>query len=137
EAGAAGMVHNSVPVKSSTGQQCLVNSGGGFIVPLGVAPAPGNNLCVAVEPGNVQGPDPGSVWEVNLDTGRQTLISHGGRLNHPQDVVVEAGGTLIVGNTGSAANGYAGSIIRVNPQTGAQTLVSMFGYNTGLDSIEL
>jgi hypothetical protein len=58
-------------------------------------------------------------------------------VNHPVDIAVDASGNLIVGNTGSAANNYAGSVIRVNPQTGVQTLVSSFSADTGLDSVEV
>src|SRR6266849_541637 len=130
----SGKVHTIVQVDPISGAQKLISdgSGGGFSVPTGMAPAPGNNLYVADEPGNVQGTDPGAIWVVNLSTGKQTLLSHGGLLDHPQDIGIEANGDLIVGNTGSAANGYAGSVIRVDPQTGAQTAVSAFGYNTGL-----
>src|SRR5439155_14082535 len=109
---------------------------GGFSVPTGMATAPGNNIYVADEPGNVQGVDPGAIWLVNLDTGKQTLLSHGGLLDHPQDIAVEPTGDLVVGNTGSAANGYAGSVIRINAQTGAQTMVSAFDSGTGLDSLD-
>ena len=57
-----------------------------------MATAPGNNIYVADEPGNVQGADPGAVWVVNLDTGKQTLLSHGGLLDHPQDIAIEPTG---------------------------------------------
>src|SRR5260370_236800 len=94
-------------------------------------------IYVADEPGNVQGTDPGAIWEVNLDTGQQTLISRGGLFDHPVDLAVEASGTLVVSNTGSAGNSYAGGVVRVDPQTGAQTLVASFGADIGLDSIDV
>src|SRR5579871_2640926 len=137
--GSSGKVHSIIQVNPTTGQQHLITDGssGGFSVPTGMALAPGNSLYVADEPGNVQGADPGAIWKVNLDTGTQTLLSHGGLLDHPQDIAIAANGDLIVGNTGSAANGYAGSVIRVNAQTGAQSLVYSFGADTGLDSLDL
>src|SRR6266849_2125666 len=135
----SGKVHNIVQVDPNTGAQKLISDGssGGFSVPTGMTAAAGHNIYVVDEPGNVQGADPGAIWVVNLDTGKQTLLVHGGLLDHPQDIAVEPNGDLIVGNTGSAANSYAGSVIRINPQTGAQALVSSFGYNTGLDSLDL
>jgi len=135
----SGKVHDIVQVDPNTGAQKLISDGssGGFSVPTGMTAATGHNIYVVDEPGNVQGSDPGAIWLVNLDSGKQTRLVHGGLLDHPQDIAVEPNGDLIVGNTGSAANGYAGSVIRINPQTGAQTLVSSFGYNTGLDSLDL
>jgi hypothetical protein len=136
EGDSSGNVHNIVQINPNTGQQRLITSGGGFSVPTGMAPGPGNNVYVVDEPGNVQGADPGSIWLVDLDTGQQTLVAHGGLLDHPQDVVVDANGNLIVGNTGRAPN-YLGSVIRINPQTGVQTVLAWFGNSTGLDSVEL
>jgi hypothetical protein len=135
----SGKVHDIVQVDPSTGAQKLISdgSGGGFSVPTSMTAADGHNIYVVDEPGNVQGADPGAIWVVNLDSGKQTRLVHGGLLDHPVDIAVEPNGDLIVGNTGSAANGYAGSVIRINPQTGAQTLVSSFGHDTGLDSLDL
>ncbi|HLJ93748.1 MAG TPA: DUF4214 domain-containing protein [Gemmataceae bacterium] len=139
EGDASSRVHNIVQIDPNTGQQRLITDGskGGFTVPVGMAPAPGDNLYVADEPGNVQGADPGAIWEVNLDTGQQTLISRGGLFNHPVDVAVDANGNLIVGNTGSASDNYTGSIVQVNPQTGVQTRLASLGPDTGLDSVEV
>src|SRR5579871_408036 len=144
EGDASGTVHNIVRIDPNTGQQTLVTDGssGGFIVPVGMAPAPGNSLYVADEPGNVQGSDPGKIWLVSLDTGQQTIVSsnnssQGMLFNHPVDITLDANGNLIVGNTGSASNSYSGSILRVNPQTGVQKLISSFGADTGLDSVEV
>ncbi len=155
----SGVIHNIVEIDPSSGSQRLVTSGedsiaidrspapqrrstsaGGFSVPVGIAPAPGNNVYVGDEPGNVQGSDPGKVWLVNLDTGQQTLVSSNNRVqgalfNHPSDIAVDANGNLLVGNTGSASNGYAGSLLRIDPQTGLQTPLSSFGAETGLDSV--
>jgi hypothetical protein len=139
EGESSGVVHNIVQINPSTGQQRLITDGssGGFSVPVGMALAPGNNIYVADEPGNVQGTDPGAIWEVNLDTGQQTLVSRGGLFDHPVDVAVEASGNLLVANTGNAGNSYSGGVVRVDPQTGAQTLVASFGADIGLDGIEV
>src|SRR5438876_4898217 len=67
EGDSSGTVHNIVQINPSTGQQRLITDGstGGFTVPVGMAPAPGNNIYVADEPGNVQGTDPGAIWDVS------------------------------------------------------------------------
>ncbi|HLJ93924.1 MAG TPA: hypothetical protein VKU02_12120, partial [Gemmataceae bacterium] len=144
EGDASGTVHNIVRIDPNTGQQTLVTDGssGGFIVPVGMAPAPGNNIYVADEPGNVQGTDPGKIWLVNLNTGQQTIVSsnnstQGSLFNHPVDLSVEANGNLVVINTGTG--GFGGSVIRVNPQSGVQSLVSSFNGSDrgGTDSIDV
>jgi hypothetical protein len=144
EGSADGTVHNIVQVDPNTGAQKLITDGssGGFSIPVGMALAPGNNLYVADEPGNVQGSDPGKVWLVNLATGQQTIISsnnstQGTLFNHPVDIALEASGNLVVVNTGT--NGFGGTVIRVNAQTGVQSLVSSFSGldRGGIDSIEV
>ncbi len=117
EGDASSTVHNLVRIDPSTGQQRLItdgSDGSGFSVPTGMVPAPGNNVYVTDEPGNVDGSDPGSVWKINLDTGQQTAIARGGLFDHPVDLVVEASGNLLVVNTGSGSDSYSGSVVRVN-----------------------
>src|SRR5439155_10812078 len=144
EGDASGTIHNIVRVDPNTGTQKLITDGssGGFSIPVGMAVAPGNNLYVADEPGNVQGSDPGKVWLVNLDTGQQTILSsnngtQGTLFNHPVDIAVEPSGNLVVVNTGT--NGFLGTVIRVNAQSGAQSLITTFigGNNGGIDSIDI
>jgi hypothetical protein len=132
-----GSVHTLVKINPATGQQSLVTSGGGFTVPTGMVPAPGNNVYVTDEPGGYQSPEAGMLWEVNLDTGQQTLLSRGGLLDHPVDVALESSGHLIVANTGSPSNAETGSLIRINPQTGAQTWITSFGPSSGTNSAEV
>jgi hypothetical protein len=144
EGDASGTIHNLVRVDPQTGAQKLITDGssGGFSVPTGIAVAPGNNVYLLDEPGNVQGSDPGKIWTINLDTGQQTLFSNnnstqGTLFNHPVDCALDPSGNITVVNTGSASNSYAGSVFKVNPQTGVQTLVATFGTDSGLDSIEV
>ncbi|HLJ96818.1 MAG TPA: Ig-like domain repeat protein [Gemmataceae bacterium] len=144
EGDASGAIHNLVRVDPNTGEQKLISDGsaGGFSVPVGMALAGGNNVYVADEPGNVRGSDPGKIWRVNLDTGQQTIVSdnnssQGKFFNHPVDIAIDGNGNIVVVNTGSVSNGYAGSVFRINAQTGVQSLVSTFGSDTGLDSIEV
>ncbi|HLJ95264.1 MAG TPA: hypothetical protein VKU02_18950 [Gemmataceae bacterium] len=135
----SGTVHNLVRIDPATGAQKLLTDGsdGGFSVPVGMVRASplGNSLYVADEPGNVQGPDPGNLWAIDVGTGQQRLLVHGGLLDHPTDVARDSAGNLLVANTGGAADGYAGSVVRVNPQTGVQTLVTTFGPDSGIDSL--
>jgi sugar lactone lactonase YvrE len=142
EGDASGTIHDLIKIDPNTGAQTLLTSNQGFAVPTGMAVAPNHNVYVSDEPGNVQGADPGKVWLVNLDNGHQTLISsnnpsQGVLFNHPVDVAVDASGNLLVANTGSAANNYAGSILRINPQTGVQALITSFGPSSGIDSVEV
>jgi hypothetical protein len=135
-----GLVHEIVQIDPTTGLHQVItqsNSGDGFSVPVGMVAGPGNTLYVADEPGNVQGADPGAIWQVNLDTGEQTLIAHGGLLDHPSDLAIAPNGDLLVGNTGYAGNRYTASVVRVNPQTGEQALVTTFSSCTGLDSLDV
>jgi hypothetical protein len=133
-----------VRVDPNTGAQKLITDGskGGFSVPVGVTRGPGNSMYVADEPGNILGTDPGKIWLVNLDTGDQTLVSsnniyQGFVFDHPQDIIPDGNGNLLVLNGG--INGFNGSVMRVNTQTGAQTLLSYFSGldRGGLDSIEV
>ncbi|HLJ93537.1 MAG TPA: hypothetical protein VKU02_10145, partial [Gemmataceae bacterium] len=96
-----GLVHEIVQIDPTTGREHVIsqNGGEGFSVPTGVTAGIGNTIYVADEPGNVQGADPGAIWEVNLDTGKQTLIAHGGLLDHPSDLATAPNGDLLVGNT--------------------------------------
>jgi hypothetical protein len=142
EGDASGSIHNLVKVDPSTGQQTLITTGsnGGFRVPTGIAPGPGDTVYVTDEPGNFAGTDAGKIWLVNLDTGQQTVFSsnnpsQGMLFNHPVDVALDANGNLIVVNTGSPANNGAGSVFRVNSQTGVQTLITAFGPYSGTDSV--
>jgi hypothetical protein len=129
-----GSAHNLVRIDPNTGQQTLITDGGGFTVPTGMAPAPGNSVYITDEPGGYEGADLGSIWQVNLDTGQQIQIAHGGLIDHPVDVAVDPNGNLIVINTGSPRNSVTGSVVRINPQTGVQTLVTVFGPYSGTDS---
>jgi hypothetical protein len=65
------------------------------MVPVGIAPAPGNKIYVADEPGGYNGTDPGGVWLINLSTGAQTQVTHGQSIVHPCDVAVDANGNVL------------------------------------------
>jgi hypothetical protein len=121
----------------------------GFSVPTGIAPGPGNTVYVADEPGNYQGLDLGSVWQVNLTTGVQTLLYTGGDFDHPVDVALN-GNYLLVVNTGNPKDNVTGSLFEINTQTGQQSWIVQgphqdgspgggqgFGSYSGTDSLEL
>jgi hypothetical protein len=120
EADGSGSVHNIVQINPNTGQQRLITSGGGFTVPTGMVPAPGNNLYVADEPGGYDGAQPGGVWEVNLITGQQTLISWGNLIEHPVDVTLDQNGNLLIVNDSAHANELS-RVVRINPATPSAT----------------
>jgi sugar lactone lactonase YvrE len=132
-----GSVQNLVRIDPTSGQQTLITSSAGFITPTGIAPAVAGNVFITDEPGGIFGTQPGAVWFVNVHTGVQSLVSSGGLFDHPVDLAVEPSGALIVVNTGTASNNYAGSLVRLDPQTGIQTLVSSFPADTGLNKITI
>jgi hypothetical protein len=141
-----GVVHNIVRIDSQ-GNQTLITDGpdridGGtngtfFVVPTGMVPGPGDTVYLADEPGGFQGPSSGALWQVNVDTGQQMEINKGGFFNHPVDVAIDAGGNVLVANTGTNANGVAGSLFKINPLNQFQTsIVSTFGPFSGTNSVE-
>src|SRR5262249_35253581 len=66
----------------------------GFSVPTGMR-AYNGNLLVTDEPGGFAGADPGGVLQVNITTGVQTDVSHGGYLVHATDIAIEPSGSII------------------------------------------
>jgi hypothetical protein len=119
EADGSGAVHTIVQVDPNNGAQKLItngSSGPGFTVPVGMTPAPGNNIYVADEPGGYTGTQPGGIWEVNLMTGQQTLVTWGNLIDHPVDVTQDRNGNLIViGNAVADPPTQRAQIVRVNP----------------------
>jgi hypothetical protein len=144
EGDASGQVHTLVQVDPNSGAQTLITDGSGgpgFTVPTGMAAGPGNTVYVSDEPGGYNGPVPGGVWQVDLSTGQQTLITWGNLINHPVDVAQDQNGNLIViGNAVADPSTQRAQIIRVNPvspdPTGMnQTLVYTEGAGYPLDGI--
>jgi hypothetical protein len=117
EADGSGTVHTIVQVDPNTGAQKLITDGssGGFTVPTGMAPAPGNTIYVSDEPGGYNGPQPGGVWQVNLSTGQQTLITWGNLIAHPVDLAPDQNGNLLVINVVADTSTQLGKVIGVNP----------------------
>jgi hypothetical protein len=116
-AAANGTVHTIVQVDPTTGAQALITDGstGGFTVPTGMEPGPGNTVYVSDEPGNFSGTDPGGVWQVNLSTGQQALITHDNLINHPVDLGQDQNGNLLTFNVVSSPGSQPETVIRVNP----------------------
>ncbi|WP_233358667.1 Vgb family protein [Thermomonospora amylolytica] len=90
--------------------------------------APGTIVVTAKagEPDTDTGIPSGRVLRVDPATGRQTEMSHGGLIPHPDaGVALEADGTILVGGNGEGAAGRPpGKIIRVDPATGEQAVVA-------------
>ena len=72
---------------------------------------------------------------VNPATGMQSVISSGGNLQDPPNLVVAPNGDIFVADTGGVVG--AGLIIRINPQSGSQTVVSSGGNFTVVIGIAL
>jgi hypothetical protein len=119
EADGSGTVHTIVQVDPNSGAQVLItdgSNGSGFTVPVAMAAGPGNNIYVADEPGGYNGSQPGGVWEVNLTTGQQTLITWGNLIDHPVDMTQDLNGNLVlIGNAVANTGTQRASLIRVNP----------------------
>src|SRR5262249_23757213 len=92
------------------------------------------NILVTDEPGGSAGADPGGVWQVNLTTGVQTILTHGGYLVHATDIAMDPSGNVITMGATSPTD-YVGSIVRLNPGTGVQTQVSHDGILYYLDGL--
>jgi hypothetical protein len=135
EADASGTVHSIVQVDPHTGTQTLITDGsnGGFSVPTGMVPGPGNTVYVLDEPGNYNGSEPGGVWQVSLTTGQETLITWGNMIDHPVDMTQDVNGNLIViGNAVADPSTQRARIVRVNP-----AIHSAQGFNQSLVYTEL
>jgi hypothetical protein len=144
EADGSGTVHTIVQVDPNSGAQVLItdgSSGTGFTVPVGMVPGPNNNIYVADEPGGYNGSEPGGVWEVNLSTGQQSLITWGNLIDHPVDMAPDQNGDLIVIGTAVANTSVQQApIVRVNlaspdPNGSNQTLIYTEDVGIPLDSI--
>ncbi|MFC1966979.1 right-handed parallel beta-helix repeat-containing protein, partial [Chloroflexota bacterium] len=75
----------------------------------------------ALNPGSPQGP--ARIIKVDPNTGDQTIISEGDRLDFPRAVAIDAAGDIIVLQTAPS-----NSVIKVDPATGTQTPISSGGY---------
>jgi hypothetical protein len=126
----SGSFNNIVEVTPSNGRQRVVTSGGSLQTPVALAPAPGNNIYV----GDYSAFGTGAVFEVNLHTGAQTLISSGGYFNVIPDLAIDPQGRVDVDVAGDPTT-REGSVVRVDPATGAQTLVSTGGLLRDLNGI--
>ena len=118
EADASGTVHTLIQVDPNTGAQTLISdgSGGGFTVPTGMAAGPDNSVYVSDEPGGFGGSEAGGVWQINLSTGQQTLITWGNLIENPVDVAQDENGNLVViANAVADPSTQRARIVQVNP----------------------
>jgi hypothetical protein len=112
---------NIVEITPANGKQNVITTGGNLKMPVGLAPAPGNNIYVLDETAF----GTGAIFEVDLHSGAQTVISKGNLFTHPVDMSVDPHGRLVVINEGLTAG--PASIIFVDPASGTQTLLAVRG----------
>jgi sugar lactone lactonase YvrE len=127
-----GTYRNIVEIDPETGKQRLVSKDGMLYNPLAIVPGPDDNLFVLDEHAlaNAAGTAAGALFEINIATGRQTLVATnagmGGKLVFPIDLAQDPSGNLIIFNRDSATDFTvgAGGVLRLNPHTGTITIVS-------------
>ena len=107
----------------------VVSANGLLVKPVGLCLDPvTGDLLVAAAGEYGEGAD-GKIVRVDPMTGQQTVISEGGFLVDPEDVVVGPGLQLYVVDGESLENSF-GQVLRIDPLTGEQTrldLVQVFG----------
>jgi Tol biopolymer transport system component len=102
--------------------------------PLAIQPGPGDTIYV----GDGLADSTGAIFQVNCQTGQQTLIATGGYLNQPVDMALSPEGDLIVVDGAGGGVAGLGNVVSINPRTGGQTLISTGGLlaNTNGDSVD-
>jgi hypothetical protein len=131
-----------------------------FLVPTGIVAVPGQDaVYVCDEQGNYSTNEAqfgaGAIYKVTF-TGAAPITtpisrngSQGNDFDHPVDMAIDAGGDLLVANTGNNNDHVTGSLFLVNPSNGQQTWIVQgpnqdgspgggtgFGSFSGTDSVE-
>ncbi|MFI6150490.1 hypothetical protein [Streptomyces sp. NPDC051109] len=122
-----------IRVDPVTGVQTVLSLSDGTIDPLrpgGLCVAADGTVVVVEQAGHISDPDAPRVIRIDPVSGARTVISSGGHLVSPVDVVVDHDGNILVVDA-NAFEGFSGGVIKVDPVSGTQTVVSSGG---GFDS---
>lgn len=126
-------------IDPETGEQSIVSEGGLFTRPEGFAIDANGDLFVAdlgFEDDYESQPE--RIIRVDVETGEQTLITEGGQLLQPVDVVIDPSGDLLVADRDAPSRFTpSGAIVRVDPETGAQSLVPIAAGGSLLEPVAL
>jgi hypothetical protein len=138
----AGSLHNLYQVDPSSGTCTLISSGGvgnsggtGFFVPTAIYPADNNDVYIVDEEQrdthNLSNAH-GIVWEVNLTTGNQSIVtsgtpsldtSGGTHYGNPNDVAVNSSGVMVIMQDGPITSPpYTGCVVTWTSSQGQQLL---------------
>ena len=116
-----------------THKQTLVTQQGSLLEPLAIQPGPGDTIYLADSLAETTG----AIFQVNCQTGQQTLIATGGYLNQPVDMALDPQGDLIVVDGAGGGLAGLGNVVSINPKTGGQTLVSSGGLLASTNGISV
>ncbi|MFK0047438.1 hypothetical protein ACIQU4_25645 [Streptomyces sp. NPDC090741] len=95
--------------------------------PGGSCVAADGTIVVVEQAGHSADPDAPRVIRIDPAGGARTVVSSGGELVSPVDVVVDHDGNIrnILVVDANAFEGFSGGVIKVDPASGAQTVVSV------------
>ncbi|MEX0170628.1 hypothetical protein [Streptomyces sp. LMG1-1-1.1] len=122
----AGAVIRIHPV---TGKQTVLSVGdatGDPLFPCGLCVEADGGIVTVEQAGPVPEPPAPQVVRIDPVSGARTVISSGGSLRSPVDVVIDHDGNIMVVDA-NAFEGFVGGVIKVDPVSGKQTTVSSGG----------
>ncbi|MFB6840471.1 hypothetical protein [Streptomyces sp. NPDC056361] len=112
-----------------TGEQTVLSVGEGRSDPLrpcGLCVEADGSIVTVEQAGPVPEPPAPQVVRIDPVSGARTVISSGGSLRSPVDVVIDHDGNIVVVDA-NAFEGFVGGVIKVDPVSGEQTTVSSGG----------
>ena len=102
-----------LPAWTCTHEQTLVTQKGSLFEPLAIQPGPGNTIYLADSLADTTG----AIFQVNCQTGQQTLIATGGYLNQPVDMALDPQGGLVVVDGAGGGRAGLGNVVSIDPET--------------------
>ncbi|KOG35243.1 MULTISPECIES: hypothetical protein [Streptomyces] len=112
-----------------TGEQTVLSVGESRTDPLrpcGLCVEADGSIVIVEQAGPVPEPPAPQVVRIDPVSGARTVISSGGSLRSPVDVVIDHHGNIVVVDA-NAFEGFAGGVIKVDPVSGRQTTVTSGG----------